>query len=1136
MPACPSCGQDNPDIARYCLTCGTKLSGAALPPGPERKVVTVLFCDLVGFTPRSERSDPEDVRAMLSSYFNRLRKAIERFGGTVEKFIGDAVVAVFGAPTAHEDDAERGLRCAFDMLRAIDDLNEASPGLDLAVRIGIATGEALVVSGSAAAVEGIVTGDVVNTAARLQEVAPIGGVIVAEATHRATKHLADYEELEPVLVKGKADALRIWRPTGLRSRYGTDVDRDVQTPFIGREDELEVVKRAFHRALRESSVQLVTIMGEPGIGKSRLVREFFAHIDALPELFFWRHGRCLPYGEGITYWPISQVVKAHAGILDSDPPDAAAAKLDSALDATLAASGERDWIKARLGPLVGVAPDGPVSSDRSETHASWRAFFEAVASVRPLILVLEDLHWGDAPMLEFVEYLVGWSSDVPMLVLCTARPELFERRPGWGGGQRNSTTISLAPLSREETARLVSLLVSDLILPLESQATLLERSGGNPLYAEEFARMVREGVLPQEFAFPDSVHALIAARLDALPPTVKALLQDASVIGRVFWAGALRSMSDLDEQAVQDGLHELTRRELVRPVRASSVQDEAEFGFWHMLIRDVAYGGIPRSARAGKHRSVAEWIERLIGGHQPEQAELLAYHYERALEQTEASSVREEIPELRQRFLRSLLLAGEAAMSLEIGRAADYYRRALDLLPHEHPDRANVLASAALAAARSGQFDVAEREYEEAIALASAAGAAQEAGDAMVGLAGVLWHRGETTRERDVLAGGIRLLEAAGPSRQLARAYTEEALMSASSGRLAQAVTWSNKAQEMADLLGLPEQRARALAFRGGARCELWDLGGLDDLLEALALTKELGSARETAQVQAILAGVIWATDGPRASKEAFEAGIEAAARRGITDMSMGIRSLLLGPLFDLGEWNRLLETAEHVVGWFEARGGGYFEVVARTSSARVGIYRGLAPSVPPSTLVSEVQTIADAQVLIPGLAVATLEEWGQGNVTAAASLVEELLRLTRDRSAWYLVPFAPDLLRMCVRERRLDLAQRIIESVRESARRNMLCVTTGEAMLEEADHRYDRAARLYEQVASGWKEFGSVLEHGFALLGEGRSLARLGRSDASDRLLKAGEIFAALGAAPPLVELEPWGPRNGTAPSAADM
>jgi len=1125
MPACPSCGQENPAIARHCLACGARLLETPLRTGEERKVVTVLFCDLVGFTMRSDRSDPEDVRATLSSYFTRLRRAIERFGGTAEKFIGDAVVAVFGAPTAHEDDPERAVRCAFAMLRAIDDLNAASPELDLAVRIGIDTGVTLVALGSEVAGEGIVTGDVVNTAARLQEVAPIGGIVLTEATYRATKNIVDYEQLAPVSVKGKGEPLRIWRPLAIRSRYGADVDRPAGTPFVGREDELELLKRTFSRALREPSVQLVTIMGEPGVGKSRLVREFFAHIDALPQLIYWRQGRCLPYGEGITYWALSQIVKAQAGILESDQPETSADKLDSMLGVVLGSSGEHDWIRGKLGPLVGVAQPEPATADRSEIHAAWREFFEAMSSDRPMVLVFEDLHWADPPMLEFIEHLVGWSSQVPMLVLCTARPELFERSPGWAGGQRNATTISLAPLSWDETAGLISTLMFDAILPMDSQTSLLERAGGNPLYAEEFAQMVRDRDLPMEFAFPESVHALIASRLDALPPALKGLLQDASVIGKVFWSGALSALSDLDDHAVSEGLHELARRELVRPVRLSSVKDEAEFGFWHVLIRDVAHEGIPRAARARKHLAVAEWIERLTGGRSTERAELLAYHYGQALELAEAAGTSDELPQMRERLLRSLLLAGEAAMSLDIGRATEHYARALDLVPPGHPERGGILAKTGTAAHRYGRFEEAERAYEEAIAIATAAGATREAGDAMVGLASVLWHRGETARSRHILDDGIRLLEAGGPSQELGRAYTEQAITCATSGLLDDAVTWSNKSLEMAEGLGLPAQRAQSLAFRGGARCELGDLGGLDDLHEALAVTRELGLARETAQAQVILAGVLWATEGPRASLESFRAGIEAAEHRGITDMAMAIRSQLLGSLFDLGEWDRLLEEADRVTRWFQSQGGGYFEVVAWIWRARVELCRRSTSSAF-ADLVPAARAIGDVQVLIPGLAVAALGAWAEGDAEAAVGLVEELQGLTGDRSDWYLVAFAPDLVRVCISAGRVELARRLMGIVRETAERNLLCLASARALVEEAEGRHEDAARHFAVAASSWKEYGSVLEHAHALLGEGRCLVRLGREEASDPLREAGSIFESLGAGPPLVEMEPWAAR----------
>jgi tetratricopeptide (TPR) repeat protein len=462
-------------------------------------------------------------------------------------------------------------------------------------------------------------------------------------------------------------------------------------------------------------------------------------------------------------------------------------------------------------------------------------------------------------------------------------------------------------------------------------------------------------------------------------------------------------------------------------------------------------------------------------------------------------------------------------MSLEIGRAADYFGRALELVPPDHEDRERILARAAVTAARSGRFEEAEREYEEAIALATAAGANRQAGDAMVGLAAVLWHRGDTARHREVLTSGIGLLEGAGPSPELAKAYAEEAITCATSGLLDRAVTWSNKALEMASRLELSQLRMQALAFRGGARCELGDLGGLDDLREALVLTADVGTARETAQVQAILGGVLWVTDGPPAAVQAFEAGIETAERRGITDMSMGIRSQLLGPLFDLGEWDRLVDAADQVVSWFRAHGGGYFEVVAQTLKARVEMYRGQLPASHPSEHVSAARAIADVQVLIPGLAVGALNAWLRGDTDDGTALIEELRELTDNRSGWYLVPFAPDLVRMCVTHGRTDLARGLEPSVHGSARRNELTATTVEALLDEAEGAFDEAARRFAGAASGWREYGSIPEHGFALLGEGRCLVQLGRSEASERLQAAGSIFKSLGAGPPLVELEPW-------------
>jgi class 3 adenylate cyclase len=455
MLSCPSCGADIPGGFSFCGRCGTPLTSAPASQAEERKVVTVLFCDLVGFTARSDKADPEDVQARLRPYHTQLRREIERFGGTLDKFIGDGVMAVFGAPVAHEDDPERAVRCALGTLVAITELNRTQPALELQVRIGISTGEAVVSLGGSRETEGVV-GDVVNTASRLEGVAPVGGIVVGEPTWRATSNLFDYEPLPPVRVKGKTEPLAIWRAVAARSRFGIGVEQRILTPFVGREDELDLLKRLQARSLREHAVQLVTIIGEPGVGKSRLVQELFRFVDAQEELVGWRQGHCLPYGEGIAFWALGEIIKAEAGILESDQPEQAAAKLASALKVVEDDPGEREWISARLAPLIGLTAEAAGAVERSEAFAAWRRFLEAIATRKPLVIVVEDLHWADEALLAFLDHLVDWSSDVPLLMVCTARPELYERAPGWGGGKRNATTLGLSPLSDAEISQLLA--------------------------------------------------------------------------------------------------------------------------------------------------------------------------------------------------------------------------------------------------------------------------------------------------------------------------------------------------------------------------------------------------------------------------------------------------------------------------------------------------------------------------------------------------------------------------------------------------------------------------------------------------------------------------------------------------------
>ncbi len=1101
----------------------------------ERKVVSVLFVDLVEFTARSDRADPEDVQAMLRPYHARVKEEIERFGGTVEKFVGDAVMAVFGAPTAHEDDAERAVRAALRVQQAILELNEADPSLGLAARAAVNTGEAVVALGARPeAGESFVTGDVVNTASRLQQEAPAGGVVVGEVTYRATSDLVDYARLAPVEVRGKAEPIPIWLARSARSRFGSDLDLRPQPAFIGRAAELALLEQTYRRAVHEPSVQLVTLTGEPGVGKSRLVREFFSFIDDLPELVWWRQGRCLPYGEGITFWALGEIVKAQAGILESDGPEEASRKLDDALAAQMVTGSDREWVRARLTPLVGLAAEEPTeAAGREESFASWRRFLEDLAATRPLVLVFEDLHWADPAMLAFVDHLVDWSTALPMVVICTARPELYERHHGWGGGKRNSTTIALSPLSDEESARLIASLLSEAVLPADTQAALLDRAGGNPLYAEEFVRMLTDrGILRRhgrawqiaedaDIPVPESVQALIAGRLDTLGPERKSLLHDAAVVGKVFWSGALAFMGGLPEEEVRRGLHELARKELVRPSRTSSVQDQAECSFWHLLVRDVAYGQIPRAERARKHRAAAEWIEDLAADRVTDHAELLAHHYGRSLELARASGDSEAAVTLEEPARRFLVMAGDRAQRLDVGNAISYYGRALALLPAAHPDRPRVLAKAAETAALEGDLAEAVDGFEEAIAAFRERGDTLDVGESMSNLSGVLWQQGDTARGWEVLSEAIDLLEREPPGPQLARVYIRTAGAYWTAGIADRCLEWSEKALAMARELGLGAALVRGLQFHGGARAMLGDLGGLEDMREAVRLGLELGLGQETGTAYVNLGDWVWWDRGPAEGLKVHREGVEFSERRGLTHNAVWTRAELTWMLFDLGEWDELLDVSGQVIEWDRAHGGTQIQAIALPYRAHVLAQRGdhreaagLAQEFLPRA-----REIGEPQVIVPALTVAASLEETAGRTDRAAALLEEMIDATRDRSqlrAWA----------SCGSFRasggRADLIERLLEGVDGPGARNRHTVAGGWAILAEARGDLDGACGLYELAADGWASYGNVPERGQALLGAGRTLVGLGReAEAIDPLTRARDVFAGLAAAPLVAEAD---------------
>ncbi|MGH3028957.1 MAG: ATP-binding protein, partial [Gaiellaceae bacterium] len=501
------------------------------------------------------------------------------------------------------------------------------------VRLAVNTGEALVTLGARAQEgEGMAAGDVVNTAARLQAAAPVDGILVGEQTFRATRHVVDYDDAEPVLAKGKEEPIPVWKAVEARARFGTEVLDHVAGDLIGRERELDTLRDALERVRTERSAQLVTLVGVPGIGKSRLVYELSRFADADPELITWRQGRCLAYGDGVTFWALAEIVKAQAGILEADSAETVAGKLRRAVDEALPDDRDAPWVESHLGALAGLEGESELGGDRrSESFTAWRRFFEGLAEQRTLVLVFEDLQWADEGLLDFVDQLADWASNVPLLIVCTARPELLSDRPHWGGGKLNAWTVALAPLSDDHTALLIARLLDSPVLPADTQQTLLEHAGGNPLYAEQFAQLYLERGAIGEPTLPETLQGIIAARLDSLTREEKTLLQDAAVVGKVFWRGSL----GLNGRDVEAELHSLERKGFLRRQRRSSIADEPELAFAHALVRDVAYGQIPRPQRVDGHRRVAEWIESL--GRSEDHAEMIAHHWRSALELAQAT-------------------------------------------------------------------------------------------------------------------------------------------------------------------------------------------------------------------------------------------------------------------------------------------------------------------------------------------------------------------------------------------------------------------------------------------------------------------------------------------------------------------
>jgi len=822
---CPSCGHSNVPGQKFCGECGTPLAGAGAPvatpassppaPAAERRLVSVLFADLVGFTTLAEGRDAEETRELLSRYFEQARTIVERYGGTVEKFIGDAVMAVWGTPVATEDDAERGVRAALDLVSAIPELHP-----DLRARAGVLTGEAAVTIGATS--EGMVAGDLVNTASRVQSAAEPGTVLVGEATRTAADAAIAFEDAGEHNLKGKAEPMRLWRALRVvANRGGEGRSAGLEAPFVGRDRELRLVKDVFQASAEAGHSHLALVSGPAGIGKSRLAWEFEKYVDGLTLTVLWHKGRCLSYGEGVAYWALAEMVRGRAGILENEGTETAREKLRAAVAEHVREPRDREWVEPRLAHLLGLAD---ATFEREDLFAAWRLFLECLADEAPTVLVFEDLQWADAGLLDFVEHLVEWARGKPVFVLALARPELFERRPGFGATTRGGFTgLALEPLPDEAMDALLEGLVPG--LPEGLRDSIRARAEGFPLYAVETVRMLMnrgqveraDGAYRvvgeiEELEVPETLHALVASRIDGLEPDERRLVQDASVLGKTFVLDALASVSRRPVEEVEPRLDSLVRKEILFLENDPRSAERGQYGFLQDLVRHVAYETLARRDRKVRHVAAATFFETGWTGREQEVVEVIASHYVTALELDPDA---EDAPTLRTKARETLARAGERAASLGASsEAATLFSRAAELA-ESVLDEARLVARAGNAARAHGDSERAAALLLRAMELFEQAGDARAAARASADLAVGEFATGRLADAIERLERAYAVLETDEPDEDVAYVLSQLARWLYFSGQLELCGQRNELALDAAERLGLPEVLSHALNTKG---------------------------------------------------------------------------------------------------------------------------------------------------------------------------------------------------------------------------------------------------------------------------------------------------------------------------------
>ena len=925
--SCAACGAANEPDELFCGECGNRLDGVAAPvrqahavdASVERRVVSVLFADLVGYTSFSDGRDAEDVRDLLSRYFETARTIIERYGGTVEKFIGDAVMAVWGTPAAREDDAERAVRTALELVAAVPTLRGELEQGELTARAAVLTGQAAVTIGAEG--QGMVAGDLVNAASRVQGIAAPGTVVVGETTRRASEAAIAYSDAGLHELRGRDERVQLWRALRVTAgRAGSLKWQGVEPPFVGRDRELRLVKELFHASADEAKAHLVTVVGIAGIGKSRLVWELYKYADVLARPVRWHQGRCLAYGDGVTFWALAEMIRTRTEIAEGEEPASARAKLQSSLALHVDDADERAWIEPRLAHLLALdGSQGP--GELPDLFAAWRLFFERVAEHAPVVLVFEDMQWADAPLLDFMGHLLEWSRNHAIFVLALARPELADRHPQWAPARRNSTTLALDPLSGAQMEELLQGFVPG--LPDELRSRILDSAEGVPLYAVETVRMLLDrGLLEQHgseyrltgplasLEVPETLHALIASRLDGLVSAERRVIQDASVVGKTFTKTALAAIAHVGERELEPLLASLVRKEVLSLRADPRSPERGQYAFLQDLLRQVAYETMSRKERKSRHLAAAAYLEQQWLDGEQDVVEIAASHYLSALEVDPNAA---DAGDIAAKARAMLVEAGERASSLAASESAQrYFEQALELAD-DAAMRAELHEQAGRMAMLGQRTSEARAHLEQAIALNESVGRPLAAARITARLGVLTWtHEGDIERavidmERafEVLADEERSFELALLASQLARVLFF-------SGRTDEAMARNELALEIAEALELPEILSQALNTKGilligmgrTAEAELLTRYALD-----IALANDLSEAALRAYNN--LAGQAEASHRSREALELFRAMSQLAHRVGDravhSDMSV-VRILVLR-----GAWDDALELADEL-------------------------------------------------------------------------------------------------------------------------------------------------------------------------------------------------------------------------------